>query len=234
MAEPGGLSEATEHHGKGHRARLRQRLLNGRGDALLDHELIEYLLALAIPRRDTKPLAKQLVEEFGGLSGLLTADGETLKNVKGMGETSAAALKIVQVAALRLLSEPVRDQPILTSWQALLDYLRADMAHLVHERVRVLHLNTKNQLIRDELVSEGSVDQAAIYTREVIRRALELGSAAIILVHNHPSGDSSPSRQDIAVTKDICDAGRKLGIAVHDHIIIGKDGHTSFRSKGLM
>ncbi|QJB67974.1 RadC family protein [Parasphingorhabdus halotolerans] len=234
MAEPGGLNGATEHHGKGHRARLRQRLLNGRGDALLDHELIEYLLALAIPRRDTKPLAKQLVEEFGGLPGLLTADGETLKNVKGMGETSAAAIKIVQVAALRLLSEPVRDQPILTSWQALLDYLRADMAHLVHERVRVLHLNTKNQLIRDELVSEGSIDQAAIYTREVIRRALELGSAAIILVHNHPSGDSSPSRQDIAVTKDICDAGRKLGIAVHDHIIIGKDGHTSFRSKGLM
>ena len=222
------------HHGKGHRARLRHRLLVGKGDGLLDHELVEYLLALAIPRRDTKPLAKKLIEEFGGLAGLLTADGDTLQNIAGMGETSAAAIKIVQVAALRLISEPVREQPILTSWQALLDYLRADMAHLVNERVRVLHLNSKNQLIRDELVSEGSIDQAAIYTREVIKRALELGSAAIILVHNHPSGDSSPSRQDIALTKDICDAGRKLGIAVHDHIIIGKDGHTSFRSKGLM
>ena len=223
------IAVPIKHHGTGHRQRLRERLLKGRGDALLDHELIEYLLALVIPRVDTKPLAKRLIKEFGGLAGLLTADGESLKQVKGMGEQSAAALKIVQVAALRMISEPVREQPILTSWQALLDYLRADMAHLPNERVRVLHLNSKNQLIRDELVSEGSIDQAAIYTREVIKRALELGSAAIILVHNHPSGDSTPSRQDIAVTKEICDAGRHLGIAVHDHIIIGKDGHTSFR-----
>ena len=223
-----------EHHGKGHRARLRSRLLHGGGDALLDHELVEYLLALAIPRRDTKPLAKKLLHTFGGLSALLTADGESIMKIPGMGETSAAAIKIAQAAALRLISEPVREKPVLTSWQALLDYLRADMGHLINERVRVLHLNSKNQLIRDELVSEGSIDQAAIYTREVIKRALELGSAAIILVHNHPSGDSTPSSQDIKITKDICDAGRKLGIAVHDHIIIGKDGHTSFRSKGLI
>ena len=222
------------HHSKGHRARLRRRLLSGKGDDLHDHELVEYLLALAIPRKDTKPLAKKLLEEFDGFSGLLTADGDTLKNFPGLGETSVAALKIVQVAALRLISEPMREKPILTSWQALLDYLRADMAHLINERVRVLHLDSKNQLIRDELVSEGSIDQSAIYTREVIKRALELGSAAIIIVHNHPSGDSTPSRQDIAITKDICDAGRKLGIAVHDHIIIGKDGHTSFRSQGLI
>ncbi len=222
------------HHGKGHRARLRERLLHGGGDTLLDHELIEYLLALAIPRRDTKPLAKDLLDNFGGLSALLTADGESIKKIEGMGETSTAAIKIVQAAALRLISEPVRQKPVLTSWQALLDYLRADMAHLVYERVRVLHLNSKNHLIRDELVSQGSIDQAAIYTREVIKRALELGSAAIILVHNHPSGDSAPSRQDIKITKDICDAGRRLGIAVHDHIIIGKDGHTSFRSQGLI
>ncbi|MEW4466619.1 DNA repair protein RadC [Parasphingorhabdus sp. JC815] len=232
VPRPGSLSQ--EHHGKGHRARLRSRLLHSGGDALLDHELIEYLLALAIPRRDTKPLAKELLDNFGGLSALLTADGESIRKFPGMGETSAAAIKIVQAAALRLLSEPVRENPVLTSWQALLDYLRADMAHLVNERIRVLHLSSKNQLIRDELVSEGSIDQAAIYTREVIKRALELGSAAIILVHNHPSGDSTPSRQDIKITKDICDAGRKLGIAVHDHIIIGKDGHTSFRSKGLI
>jgi len=222
------------HHGKGHRARLRQRLLSGKGDGLHDHELIEYLLAVAIPRKDTKPLAKKLIDEFGGLSGLLSADGDSLQNFPGLGETSAAALKIVQVAALRLISEPMREKPILTSWQALLDYLRADMAHLVNERVRVLHLDSKNQLIRDELVSEGSIDQAAIYTREVIKRALELGSSALIIVHNHPSGDSTPSKQDIAVTKDIIDAGRKLNIAVHDHIIISIDGHTSFRSKGLM
>ncbi|AMO71428.1 RadC family protein [Sphingorhabdus sp. M41] len=221
-------------HISGHRARLRHRILTGQGHALHDHELVEYLLALAIPRRDTKPLAKQLIEEFGSFSGLLVTDTDALKNVPGMGETSVAALKIVQIAALRLISEPVRTQPILSSWQALLDYLRADMAHLSHERVRVLHLNSKNRLIRDELVSEGSIDQAAIYTREVIKRALALGSAAIILVHNHPSGDSTPSRQDIAITKDICDAGRTLGIAVHDHVIIGINGHTSLRSKGLI
>lgn len=220
--------------GKGRRKRLRQRLLTGRGDALLDHELVEYLLALAIPRRNTKPLAKKLIEEFGGLSGLLTADGDMLKNREGMGEASAAAIKIVQVAALRLLSAPLREQPVISSWQALLDYLRADMAHLAHERVRVLHLNSKNRLIRDELISEGSIDQAAIYPREVIKRALDLGTAAIILVHNHPSGDSSPSRQDIAVTRDICDAGRKLGIKLHDHIIIGQEGHMSFRASGLL
>jgi len=226
-------SGKTDHSG-GHRARLRQRILANQGSSLHDHELIEYLLALAIPRRDTKPLAKQLVDEFDGFSRLLIADADALENFPGMGETSVAALKIVQLAALRLLSEPVRTQPILGSWQALLDYLRADMAHLGHERVRVLHLDSKNRLIRDELVSEGSIDQAAIYTREVIKRALALGSAAIILVHNHPSGDSTPSRQDIAITKDICAAGRTLGITVHDHIIIGRDGHTSFRSKGLI
>ncbi|MEO9635096.1 MAG: DNA repair protein RadC [Parasphingorhabdus sp.] len=220
--------------GSGHRTRLRRRILAGLGAGLCDHELVEYLLALAIPRRDTKPLAKQLIDEFGGFSGLLAADADALQNIPGMGEASAAALKVVQAAALRLISEPVREQPILSSWQALLDYLRADMAHLIHERVRVLHLNSKNQLIRDELVSEGSIDQAAIYTREVIRRALALGSAAIILVHNHPSGDSTPSRQDIAITRDIRDAGRTLGISLHDHIIIGKDGHTSFRSQGLI
>nr|WP_229953632.1 DNA repair protein RadC [Parasphingorhabdus litoris] len=226
--------KSNSHHGKGHRARLRARLLEGGSNALLDHELIEYLLAIAIPRRDTKPLAKELIDTFGSFSALLTADAASISKAPGMGETSTAAIKIVQAAALRLISEPMREQPVLTSWQALLDYLRADMAHLVHERVRVLHLDSKNRLIRDELVSEGSIDQAAIYTREVIKRALELGSAAIILVHNHPSGDSAPSRQDIAITKDICDAGRKLGIAVHDHIIIGLDGHTSFRSKGLI
>ena len=222
------------HHGVGHRSRLRDRLFSGDTAALLDHELIEYILGLAIPRQDMKPLAKQLIDHFGSFAATLTADGDSLKAVPGIGDTTAAALKIVQVAALRLISEPGREQPILSSWQALLDYLQADMAHLIHERVRVLHLDSKNRLLRDELVSEGSIDQAAIYTREVIKRALELGSAAIILVHNHPSGDSTPSRQDILVTKDIADAGRKLGIVLHDHIIIGKNGHSSFRSQGLI
>ncbi len=226
--------QTKDQDGRSHAAILRDRLLTNGSDTLLDHELVEYLAALTIHRRDTKPLAKDLIETFGSLSALLTADGAAIKKVPGTDQNSVAALKVVQAAALRMISEPMREQPVLSSWQALLDYLRADMAHLVHERVRILYLNSKNRLIRDELISEGSVDQAAIYTREVIKRALELGSTAIILVHNHASGDSTPSRQDITTTKDIREAGKKLGIVVHDHIIIGKDGHTSFRSKGLI
>ena len=228
------MPEKTDQQGGGHRARLRGRLLGQGGDALLDHELVEYLLALAIPRRDTKPLAKQLIAHYGGLSALITADAENIASQPGMGETSTAALKIVQAAALRLLSEPVREQQILASWDALLDYLRADMAHLTIERMRVLYLNSKNMLVRDEVASEGSVDQTAVYTREIIRRAMDLGATAIILVHNHPSGDSAPSRQDISMTREIADAGKKLGISVHDHIIIGKDGFSSMRSAGLI
>lgn len=227
-------AQKNEHHGAGHRARLRTRLLTKNAEGLHDHELIEYLLALAIPRRDTKQIAKDLLNRYGSLSALLTADADSILQEKWMGETSVAALKIVQVVALRMLSEPVRELPILSSWQSLLDYLRADMAHLTIERVRTLYLNSKNMLIRDEVASEGSVDQAAIYTREVIRRAMDLGAAAIILVHNHPSGDSAPSRQDIAMTKDIADAGKKFGITVHDHIIIGKNGFSSMRSAGLI
>ena len=180
----------------GHRGRLRQRLLEQGGEGLLDHELIEYLLALAIPRRDTKPLAKALLAEFGGIGGLFTADAEALMRVSGMGETSAAAIKIVQVAALRLLRAEASAKPVLASWQALIDYLHVDMAHRTTERVRVLHLNTRNVLIRDEVMSDGSIDEAAVYVREVIRRAIDLGSAAIILVHNHPSGDPAPSRAE--------------------------------------
>ncbi|WEK42313.1 MAG: DNA repair protein RadC [Candidatus Sphingomonas colombiensis] len=219
----------------GHRARLRERLLaRGGGDALLDHELIEYLLALAIPRRDTKPLAKALLREFGGIGGLLTADAEALARVPGMGETSTAAIKIAHAAALRLLHGEVSARPVLANWQALLDYLHADMAHHPIERFRVLHLNTRNMLIRDEVMSQGSIDQAPVHVREVIRRAIDLGSAAIILVHNHPSGDPSPSRADIDITRAIVDAGRGLGISVHDHIVIGSHGHVSLRSKGLI
>lgn len=210
----------------GHRARLRRRLLDQGADALLDHEIVEYLLALAIPRRDTKPLAKALLREFGGIGPLLSAQPEALMRVPGMGEAAAAAL--------RLLRAEASAQPILSGWQALLDYLQADMAHIGIERVRVLHLNTRNMLIRDETISEGSIDQAAVHVREVIRRAIELGSASIILVHNHPSGDPSPSRQDIALTRQIIDAGSTMGVTVHDHVIIGARGHSSLRVLGLI
>jgi DNA repair protein RadC len=218
----------------GHRARLRQRMFEGGPDALLDHELVEYILALAIPRRDTKPLAKALLKEFGGIAGLFTADAATIARFPGMGETSTAALKIAHAAALRLLRAEVAEKPVLANWQALLDYLRADMAHHVVERFRVLHLNSRNMLIRDELMGEGTIDEAAVYVREVIRRAIDLGSAALILVHNHPSGDPSPSRADIDITRQIAAAGKGLSIAVHDHIIVGAEGHTSLRGQGLI
>ena len=217
----------------GHRARLRKRLIEQGPEALLDHELVEYLLALAIPRRDTKPLARALLAEHGGLGALLAADGETLAR-SGLGEGAVAALKIAEAAALRLLRSKVSDRPVLASWQALIDYLQADMAHRLIERVRVLHLNSRNILIRDELVAEGSIDQAAVYVREIIRRAIDLGSAAIILVHNHPSGDPSPSRQDITLTRELAQAGKPLGITFHDHIVIGQTGHASMRALGLL
>ena len=217
----------------GHRARLRRRLATGGGDALLDHELIEYLLALAIPRRDTKPLAYALLREFGGIGGVLTADHAALARIDGMGETSIAALKIAQAAAVRLTRTQAAERPVLANWQALLDYLHADMAHHVVERFRVLHLDTRNYLIRDEVMSEGTIDQTAVYVRQVVKRALDLGAAAVILVHNHPSGDPSPSRADIDITRAIAAAGKPLGIAVHDHLIIGAKGHASLRAQGL-
>jgi len=218
----------------GHRARLRQRLLDNGGEALLDHEIVEYLLALAIPRRDTKPLAKALIAEFGGIGGLFSTDAAALMRVSGMGETSAAAIRIVQAATLRMLRAEIEQRPVLANWQSLLDYLRADMAFHPVERVRVLHLNTRNVLIRDELMSEGSIDEAAVHVREVVRRAIDLGSAAIILVHNHPSGDPSPSRADIDLTRNVAEAARRLGIALHDHIIVGGNGYSSLRAMGLI
>lgn len=217
----------------GHRARLRQRLIDGGPDALLDHELVEYLLALAIPRRDTKPMARALIDEFGGLGPLLSADPGALARA-GLTDGVIAALKIAEASALRLLKSRVKERPLLSNWQALSDYLHADMAHRAVERVRVLHLNSKNVLIRDELVSEGSIDQAAVHVREVIKRALELHSAALIIIHNHPSGDPQPSRQDITLTKELIAAAKPLGIEVHDHIIVGLSGQASMRAMGLI
>jgi DNA repair protein RadC len=220
--------------GSGHRARLRKRLFEGGPDALLEHELIEYLLALALPRRDTKPLARKLIADFGGFGRLLSADGESIMRIGEVSEGAAAAIKIAQATALRLLESEVKDQPVLGSWQALLDYLRADMGAHPVERVRVLYLNARNMLIRNEPMSEGSVDEAAVYVREVIRRALEYHATAMILVHNHPSGDPQPSQQDIRLTREIVDAARPLGISVHDHVIVGARTCASMRSLGLL
>ncbi|MCE7797022.1 DNA repair protein RadC [Sphingobium sufflavum] len=229
-----GSAGGTETPHSGHRARLRQRLADGGPDALLDHEILEYLLALAIPRRDTKPLAKTLIGRFGTLGDVLTADWSALNRVDGMGDTSIAAVKIVQAATLRMLKQQVQDRPVLSSWQSLLDYLQADMAYLDVERVRVLHMNNRNMLIRDDHMGDGSIDSAAIYVREIIKRAMELSSASLIVVHNHPSGAPDPSKQDIAITRDLVNAARPLGINVLDHIIIGRGAHKSLRSLGLL
>lgn len=231
--DPNGADDpAPDYHG--HRARLRQRLVSHGGDGLQDYELIEYLLALAIPRRDTKPLAKALLAEFGGIGGLMTASPDDLLRVKGMGETSVAALKIVQATTLRMLRSDIASRPVLANWQALLDYLRVDMAYHAIERVRILHLNTRNMLIRDELIAEGTIDEAAVHVRQVLKRAMDLGSAAIIIVHNHPGGDPAPSRADIELTRAIAAALKAPGIALHDHIIIGTQGHVSLRAQGLI
>jgi DNA repair protein RadC len=224
----------AEHEGTGHRARLRKRLFEGGPEALHDHELVEYLLALALPRRDTKSIAKRLIERFGGYGALLTADAEAIARVGEISEGAVAAIKIAQASALRLVKEQVQERPVLGSWQALIDYLHADMAHNPVERVRILFLNSKNMLIRDEPMSEGSVDEAAVYIREIVRRALDYNATAIILVHNHPSGDPQPSQQDIKLTRDIAEACRHLRITVHDHVIIGTSGHSSLRAMGLI
>ena len=220
--------------GIGHRARLRQRLFDGDGDGILDHELLEYVLALVTPRRDTKPLAKRLLAEFGTLSAVLAAKPAELMRVQGLGETAVAALKFVQVTAVRALRDDVVGRPLLSSWQAVLDYLHADMAHRGIERFRVLFLDGRNVLIRSELLSQGTVNQTPVYVREVMKRALELGATAIVLAHNHPTGDPKPSRDDIELTTRIAAAGRPLGVTVHDHVIIGRQGHASLKNMGLI
>jgi len=217
----------------GHRARLRQRLFDGGGDALLDHEVLEYLLTLSLPRRDTKPLAKKLIAEFGSYAAVVSALPVELQNA-GLSEGTVGAVKIAQASALRLLKAGVTGQPILSSWQALLDYLHADMAHLPRERVRLLHLNGRNMLLRDEVLAEGTINQASVHVREVIKRVLDIGAASIILVHNHPSGEPKPSRDDIALTRSIVEAARSIDVSVHDHVIIGRDGHASFKALGLL
>ncbi len=217
----------------GHRARLRQRLFDGGERALLDHELIEYLLALAIPRRDTKAQAKALLRQFGGIGQLLSADPEALRR-EGLSDGVVAALKIAEATAQRLLETKMEGRPILSSWDALGDYLTATMAHRSIEQVRVLFLNAKNLLLANEAMWSGSVDEASVHVREVIARAIALGATAIIIVHNHPSGDPSPSSQDIRLTKDLVEAGRHMKITVHDHVIVGSQGRSSMKAMGLI
>ena len=223
--------EATD--GSGHRERLRQRLFDGGGEALLDHELVEYLLALAVPRRDTKPVAKRLIAQFGGIGPLLSADATALRNA-GLTDGMAAAIRIAQATALRLLETRIEGRPLLSSWAALEDYLQAAMAHDAVEQLRVLFLNARNVLLANEAMWTGSVDEASVHIREVFARAIALRATSIILVHNHPSGDPKPSAQDIRLTRELIEAGRHMKVAVHDHVIVGTTGRTSMKAMGLI
>ena len=218
----------------GHRERLRARFLNGGADAMPDYELLEMTLFAALPRRDTKPLAKALLARFGSFAEVIAAPRARLMEVKGVGESVANTLKIVEAAAHRLAKTKVIGRPALSSWSALLDYCTAAMARSQNEEFRVLFLDRKNNLIADEVQNRGTVDHTPVYPREIIKRALELTASAIILVHNHPSGDPTPSKADIAMTREIVTAAKALSIAVHDHLVIGRGGHASFKSLGLL
>ena len=218
----------------GHRERLRERARLGGLAAMPDYELLELYLFRSIGRQDTKPIAKALLARFGSLTGIWSASIEELMQIKGVGEAAALDLKLLQSLTERLAKAPVAKREVISSWTALLAYVRVALANEKREQFRVLFLDKKNQLIGDEVLGHGTVDHAPAYPREIVRRALELGSSAVILVHNHPSGDPTPSSADVDMTRQIIDAGRTLRIAVHDHLVVGRDGVASFKQLGLM
>ena len=231
-----GLDEAVAAppHFHGHRQRLRERLIAAGADNLPDYELLEVLLFAGNPRGDTKPLAKVLIERFGGFAAALSADPDELLQLPGLGVSGVAALKSVREAALRLMRAELRERPVIGSWDRLIDYCRAYIAYSKVEEFHILFLDRKNALLKHEQQQRGTVDHTPVYTREVVKRALELSASALILVHNHPSGDPTPSKADIAVTREIVSAGKPLGVTVHDHIIIGRGRHTSLRDMGVL
>jgi DNA repair protein RadC len=218
----------------GHRARMREKLLGAGPDALLDHELLEMVLFLALPRRDTKPIARALLGRFGSFANAIAAPLHELRDIEGLGEAGAAALRTVQAAALRLARAEVIDRPVLANWDRLLSYLTAALTRERVEQFRVLFLDTRNRLIADEPQARGTVNHTPVYPREVVKRALELQATALILVHNHPSGDPTPSRADLEMTQEIKAAAGSLGIVLHDHLVVGNGRHLSFRREGLL
>jgi DNA repair protein RadC len=227
-------ADSQNNGSEGHRERLRTRFLEGGAEAMPDYELLELTLFAALPRRDTKPLAKALLARFGSFAEVIAAPRARLLEVKGVGEAVAHHLKIVEAAAQRLARTKVIGRPALSSWTALLDYCTAAMARAPNEEFRVLFLDRTNVLIADEVQNRGTIDHTPVYPREIVKRALELGASSVILVHNHPSGDPTPSKADILMTREIVSAAKVLSIAVHDHLVIGRAGHASFKSLGLL
>ncbi|GAA4221083.1 DNA repair protein RadC [Sagittula marina] len=227
-------AEKSPSYIRDHRARLRERFLVGGPEALPDYEMLELVLFRAIPRRDVKPLARLLLETFGDYNGVLSAPTHRLSEVAGVGDAVICELKVIEAAAHRLARSRVLQKPILSGWNALLEYCQTAMAHGDIEQFRVLYLDRKNVLIADEQQARGTVDHVPVYPREVVKRALELNATALILVHNHPSGDPTPSEADIVVTEQIQQAAEALGIVLHDHLVIGKSRELSFRAEGLL
>ncbi len=232
-AHNSGLAEAPPHY-HGHRERLRERFREAGAEALSDYELLEAVLFRAQPRRDVKPLAKTLIATFGSFAEVISAPVTRLAEVKGLGDATITELKLVQAAASRLIRGEVKKRPVLSSWSAVLDYCRSAQAFADREQFRVIFLDKRNRLIADELQQVGTIDHTPVYPREVVKRALELSASAIILVHNHPSGDPTPSQADIQMTQQIMTVASSLGIALHDHIIVGKDGHASLKGLKLI
>ncbi|MDR6819028.1 DNA repair protein RadC [Neorhizobium sp. 2083] len=230
---PSDRDEPAAHY-HGHRERLRTKYRDHGDTALADYEILELILFRLIPRRDTKPIAKALIDRFGNLAGVFGAPLGLLQEVKGVGEAVALDLKLVATVGQRMLKSELRGKQVLSSWSSVIDYCHAVMAYEPREQFRILFLDKRNALIADEVQGHGTVDHTPVYPREVVRRALELSATAIILVHNHPSGDPTPSRADIDMTKTIVDTAKPLGITVHDHIIIGKDGHVSLKGLRLI
>lgn len=220
-------------HYAGHRERLRERFLKSPG-ALPDYELLELILFRAVPRRDVKPLAKELIARFGGFSEVINAEPARLRETKGVSDAILTEFRIVRETGLRLTQSKVLKKEVIGSWDALIDYCSASMAHNPTEQFRILFLDRKNVLIADEVQQKGTVDHTPVYPREVVKRALELNASALILVHNHPSGDPTPSNADVEMTRQIVDTAKPLGIEVHDHLVVGKGRHASFRSLGLL
>lgn len=225
---------ADEPHWLGHRERLKERFRSKGADAFEDYELLELLLFRSVPRRDVKPIAKALIRRFGSFAEVLGAAPERLQEVEGVGESVATDLKIAAAAGQRMVKGDVAKREVLGSWSAVIDYCRAAMAFAEREEFRVLYLDKRNGLIGDEVQGRGTVDHTPVYPREVMRRALELGATAILLVHNHPSGDPTPSQADIRMTREIVALAKGLGVEVHDHIIVGRNGHASLRGMALM
>src|SRR6056297_3455384 len=230
-AAPGKAAQAPSYI-RDHRRRLRERFIAGGAEAIPDYEMLELVLFRAIPRRDVKPVAHALLARFGDFAGVLSAPAEQLNEVEGVGSAVIAELRVVEAAAHRLAQARVMGQPAISSWTALIDYCRASMAHRGTEQFRVFYLDRKNVLIADEEQARGTVDHVPVYPREVVKRALELNASALILVHNHPSGDPTPSPEDISMTDQINTAAAALGITLHDHLIIGKSREISFRAEG--